>query len=280
MFFYIAIIAIAVYLLLAATLYFMQHRLVFYPTKEIFATPLNFGIPFEDIFLTTSDGVKINAWFIPADNAEYTILFCHGNGGCLAHRVETIELYHTLGVNFFIFDYRGYGLSSGKPSENGLYLDAEAAWRYLANEKRISPDKIVLIGRSLGGAAAARLAAKEQPGRLICESSFVSIQETGSDMYPYFPVKGRSRYSFPTGDFLKQVKCPVLIIHSSDDKVVKFSHGLKLFNLANEPRTFMELTGAHDECYFDCRDQYAAVVKRFICAPTDIDAAQTAEISI
>jgi fermentation-respiration switch protein FrsA (DUF1100 family) len=269
MLFYIVIITAATYLLLAGTLYFMQHRMVFYPTKEIFATPLNFEIPFEDIYLETADGVKINSWFIPADNAEYTVLFCHGNGGCLAHRVETIDLYHNLGVNFFILDYRGYGLSSGKPSENGLYLDTEAAWQFLVNAKRIPPDRIVLIGRSLGGAAAARLAAKKQPHRLICESSFVSIPATGSDRYPYFPVKLLCRYSFPTGDFLKQVKCPVLIIQSRDDQVVRFSHGRRLFALANEPKTFLELTGAHDECYFDCRDQYTAAVKRFICAPAE-----------
>jgi hypothetical protein len=269
MLFYIAIIAAIIYLLPAGMLYFMQRRLVFCPTKEIFATPLNFEIPFEDIYLETSDGVKINAWFIPADNAEYTALFCHGNGGCLAHRVETIELYHKLGINFFVFDYRGYGLSNGKPTENGLYLDTEAAWQFLVGEKQIPPDKIALIGRSLGGAVAARLAAKKQPRRLICESSFVSIPEAGRDLYPCFPARLLSRYSFPTGDFLKQVKCPALIIQSRDDKVVKFSHGQKLFALANEPKTFLELTGAHDDCYFDCRDQYAAAVKRFICAPME-----------
>lgn len=265
---YIAIIAVAVYLLLAGMLYFMQHRLVFYPTREIFATPLNFGIPFEDIYFEAADGVKINAWFIPADNAEYTALFCHGNGGCLAHRTETIDLYHKLGVNFFAFDYRGYGLSSGMPSENGLYLDSEAAWQFLVNEKRIAPDRIIVIGRSLGGAVASRLAAQKQPHRLICESSFVSITKTGSDMYPYFPVRWLSRYSFPNGNFLQQVKCPAMIIQSRDDKVVKFSHGQKLFAIANEPKTFLELTGAHDECYFDCREQYTAAVKRFICATT------------
>lgn len=267
MFFYIVIIALALYLLPAVMLYFMQHRIVFYPTGEIFATPLNFGIPFEDVYLETADGVKLNAWFIPADNAEYTVLFCHGNGGCLAHRVETIELYHKLGINFFIFDYRGYGLSGGRPSENGLYLDSEAAWQFMVNEKHIPPDKIVLIGRSLGGAVASRLAARQHPRRLICESAFVSIQETGRDRYPCFPVKLLSRFNFPTGEFLKKVECPVMIIHSRDDQVVKFSHGQKLSAIDGAPKTFLELTGAHDECYFDCREQYAAAVKRFICAP-------------
>ncbi len=269
MLFYIVIIVIALYLLPAVLLYFMQHRIVFYPTREIFATPLNCGIPFEDVYPETADGVKINAWFVPADNAEYTVLFCHGNGGCLAHRVETIELYHKLSFNFFVFDYRGYGLSGGKPSENGLYLDSEAAWNFLVNEKHIPPDKIVLIGRSLGGAVASRLAAKKQPRRLICESAFLSIQETGRDRYPFFPVKLLSRFTFPTGNFLKQVKCPAMIIHSRDDQVVKFSHGQRLFTIAGGPKTFLELTGAHDECYFDCSDQYTAAVKRFICAPAE-----------
>lgn len=266
---YIVIITAGIYLLLLTMLYFMQHRLLFYPTREIFATPLNFEIHFEDIYLKTADGVKINAWFIPAANAEYTVLFCHGNGGCLAHRVETIELYHKIGVNFLIFDYRGYGLSNGTPSEDGLYQDAEAAWQFLVNTKRIAPDKIVLTGRSLGGAVAAWLATTKKIRRLICESSFVSIAETGRERYPLFPVRLLVRYSFPTGKFLKQIKCPVLIIHSRDDNVIKFSHGQKLFSLANQPKAFLELNGSHDDCYFDCRAQYTATIKRFIFGPIE-----------
>ena len=269
MFLYILITLSGIYLLLLIGLFCMQRRLVFYPTRDIFATPHNFGIPFEDVYFETSDGVKINAWFVPADNAEFTVLFCHGNGGCLAHRVETVELYNKLGVNFFIFDYRGYGLSESVASEHGIYLDAESAWRFLVEEKGIPPEKIVLIGRSLGGAPASKLAAEKHPRRLICESSFISIPETGSDSYPYLPVRQLARYKFPTGDYLKQVKCPALIIHSRKDEVVRFRHGQKLFELASPPKTFLELTGTHDECYFDCRDKYTAAVSRFIFGPAE-----------
>ena len=264
MFLYIVITISCVYLLLVIALFCMQRRLVFYPKKEIFATPQDCGIYFDDIYYETSDGVKINAWFVPADNAEFTVLFCHGNGGCLAHRIETVKLYNELGINFFIFDYRGYGLSGGRISEKGIYLDTEAAWRFLVEEKQIPPEKIVLIGRSLGGAPASRLAAEKHPNRLICESSFISIPETGRDLYPYLPVRQLSRYKFPSGEYLKQVKCPVMIVQSRDDDVVKFRHGQKLFELASQPKTFLELTGTHDDCYFDCRNQYAAAISSFI----------------
>jgi alpha-beta hydrolase superfamily lysophospholipase len=260
----IIIIIAGAYILLGFILYFMQSKFLFHPRHEIFATPRSLGMDFEEIWLKTGDNVKLHAWFIPAKDAEYTILFCHGNGGSLAHRVETIELYNRMGFNFFIFDYRGYGLSSGKITEHGLFNDADAAWQYLIREKHIPPGKIIIIGRSLGGAVAARLAAENQPAKLICESTFLSIPEMGKDLYPYFPVQWLSRYKFATNLYVKQVKCPVMIIHSKDDEVVKYRHAEKLYNLAGEPKRFLELTGGHDECYFDNRDKYSSAVKSFI----------------
>jgi alpha-beta hydrolase superfamily lysophospholipase len=260
----IIIILAGTYLLLGAILYFLQSKFVFNPRHHLFATPNNFGINFEEVWLQTEDDVKIHAWFIPAAGAKYTVLFCHGNGGCLSHRVETIELYHKLGYNFLIFDYRGYGLSQGKISERGLFADAEAAWQYLTKTKNIKPENIVIIGRSLGAAVATRLAGEKHPAKLICESAFLSIPEMAKELYPYYPAALLSRYSFSTKTYLKNIRCPVLFVHSRDDEVVKFRHGEQLFTLAGEPKQFLELSGGHDECYFDNRQKYTAAIKKFI----------------
>jgi alpha-beta hydrolase superfamily lysophospholipase len=222
------------------------------------------NIPFEDVYLETENGVKLHGWFVPANNAKYTILFCHGNGGCLAHRVETIELFHNLGVNVFIFDYRGYGKSRGHITEKGLFNDADSAWNYLTNVKKLKREDIIVVGRSLGGALAAYLAEKYTPAGLILESAFISIPEAGHDFYPWLPVRTLCKYKFPTAEFLKKAKCPVLVIASPDDEIVKFRHGKQLAATAPALKEFVELSGTHDECYFECREKYTAALRNFM----------------
>jgi fermentation-respiration switch protein FrsA (DUF1100 family) len=222
------------------------------------------NIPFEDVYLETENGVKLHGWFVPANNAKYTILFCHGNGGCLAHRVETIELFHSLGVNVFIFDYRGYGKSRGHITEKGLFHDADSAWNYLTDVKKLKREDIIVAGRSLGGALAAYLAEKNNPAGLILESAFISIPEAGHDFYPWLPVRTLCKYQFPTAEFLKKVKCPTLVIASPDDEIVKFRHGKKLAATAPALKEFVELSGTHDECYFECREKYTAALRNFM----------------
>ncbi|MFA7231521.1 MAG: alpha/beta hydrolase [Victivallaceae bacterium] len=255
-----------IYLLLAALLYIFQKHFVFQPGKTIFATPKDVGIDFEDIWLKTSDDIALNCWLVPAANAEYTVLFCHGNGGSLAHRIGTIELFHQLGVNFFVFDYRGYGKSGGHVSEKGLYKDSETAWNYLTETRKIPAEKIIVVGRSLGGAMAARLAAQKNPGGLILESAFLSIPEMGRDIYPFFPVAFLAKYKFPTVDFLKKTQCPALVVATANDEIVKFRHGKALFDAAPTQKTFLELSSSHDECYFICWEKYTVALKTFFAS--------------
>jgi len=251
-------------LLFVIALYIIQEKMIFFPYQEIVGTPNDLDMEFEDINFTAKDGTSLNGWFIPADKAEYTVLFCHGNGGNISHRLDTISLFNKLPVNFFIFDYRTYGKSGGKISEKGLYEDVAAAWDYLTETKKIAPKKIIIVGRSLGGSIAAQAAAEHAPGGLILESAFTSLHEIAQEKMPIIPVSLMLKYKLPTIENLAKVKCPILIIASPDDSIVPFKYSKKLYEKAPEPKTFVELSGDHDDCYFLCRTKYVAALTKFL----------------
>lgn len=261
---FITILIIAIsYLILVAFLSLSQKNMIFQPVSKIIGTPADLGLVFEDLNFTSQDGTSLNSWFVPAENAQYTVLFCHGNGGNISHRLDTISLFNKLPVNFFIFDYRTYGRSGGSMSERGLHEDAAAAWNYLTVTRKVAPEKIIVVGRSLGGAVAAQLAAEHSPGGLILESAFTSLPEIAQEKMPFLPASWLLNYKLSTIDNLAKVKCPVLIIATPDDNIIPFAHGKKLFARAPEPKTFVELTGDHDDCYFLCRTKYVAALTKF-----------------
>lgn len=235
------------YLGLAALLFLGQERLIYFPTRTWLATPAQAGLPYEEIWLESADKVKLSGWFVPAESARGVILFFHGNGGNISHRLDSLELFHRLGWSTFIIDYRGYGQSEGQPGEQGTYLDAEAAWRFLVEEKQVTPAQIILFGESLGGAVASRLAQTHSPQALILLSTFTSIPDMGAQTYPFLPVRLLARVHYNTLARLPEITCPVLIIHSPDDEVVPYSHGQKLFEAANAPKEFLKLRGGHNE---------------------------------
>jgi len=256
--------AIVFYFLLILLLYFFQRKMIFIPYQDIVATPSELGLKFEDVYFKTQDGTSLNGWFIPAEKAEYTVLFCHGNGGNISHRLDTISLYNKIPLNFFIFDYRSYGKSSGSVSEKGLYEDVAAAWKYLTGTRKISPEKIIIVGRSLGGSIAAYAAAEFAPGGLILESTFTSMTKIAQQRLPFVPVSWLLHYKLPTGENLVKVKCPVMITGSPDDTIVPFKYSKKLFAEAPKPKTFLQLTGDHDDCYFLCRGKYVEALTKFL----------------
>ena len=176
------------YILFAGSLYIFQSRYIYFPERSLSADPGSIGLNFESISFETGDGVKLSGWYIPGENARGVILFCHGNAGNISHRLESIRIFHRLGLGVFIFDYRGYGQSQGKPSEQGTYQDAEAAWRYLVEELKVDPAEIIVFGRSLGGAIASGLAQSQRPAALILESAFTSLPDIAATLYPYLPV--------------------------------------------------------------------------------------------
>lgn len=257
----------AVYLGLALYLYAFQARYVYFPelpSRQVDATPADIGLAFDAVTLATADGEALAGWFIPAAAARGTLLYLHGNGGNIGHRLDPIAVFHRLGLNIFIIDYRGYGASSGKPSEEGTYRDALAAWAYLTQEKRLAPERIVLFGESLGGSIAARLAARHPPAGLVIYASFTSVPDMAQALYPMFPASWLARYRYDTRAALNSVNCPVLILHSREDEIIPFSHGQALLEAAHEPKRLVELRGGHNDALLVSRETYALEVGAFL----------------
>lgn len=262
MYFVVAIVAI--YALLVAAVFAFQEKLVFFPTRNLAADPLAIGLAFEDVHVGTEDGVTLHGWFVPAENARGTVLFFHGNAGNISHRLETIALINRLGMSLLIFDYRGYGLSTGKPSVAGTRKDAQAMWRYMISERGIEPSHIVLWGRSLGGAVAAGLAVDVKPAALILESTFTSVVDMGRRHYPFLPVGLIAKGKYPTIKHVPELKAPLLVVHSPDDEVVPFAMGRRLYTAATEPKNFLEISGSHNSGFLQSGEQYVDGVNRFI----------------
>jgi alpha-beta hydrolase superfamily lysophospholipase len=232
--------------------------------REILATPKAIGLLFEEIPLVTSDNTKLNSWFVPAAEEKAVVLLCHGNAGNISHRLDLVRILHLLQYSVFLFDYRGYGKSEGKPGEEGTYKDGEAAWAYLVGHKKRDPKKIVLMGRSLGGAVAANLAGQYKPGALILESTFTSVPDLGAEHYWFVPVRAIARFHYNTKKYLAKVTVPVLVMHSRSDEMIPYNHGQALFEAAGELKEFCELTGTHNEGFLATGQAYPETIKNFI----------------
>jgi hypothetical protein len=258
------------YLALAALMYLFQSHLVYFPnvpSRALEATPESAGLAYESVEFAADDGVRLHGWFLPGPkDARATLLFLHGNAGNISHRLDSLKIFHDLGLAVFIFDYRGFGNSSGTPSEQGTYLDAEAAWRLLTDGRGIAPEEIVIFGRSLGAAVAARLATRHTPRTLILESGFTSAPDLAAEFYWMFPVRWLSRFRYSAADDLKQVRAPVLIVHSVDDEIVPVRHGRLLFEAANAPKRMLEIRGDHNQGFLIGRRAYIDGIDAFLKA--------------
>jgi len=252
------------YLGAAAVLYFLQSHFVYFPSGSITAAPDSLGMDYEEVTFHAADGTKLSAWYVPTANAEMVILFCHGNAGNISGRLEAVRVCRSWGASVLIFDYRGYGRSEGSPSEEGTYADARAAWNYLVGERKVPADRIVILGRSLGGAVAARLAKEHTPRALILESTFTSFRDIAADVAPIFPTRWLSRFDYDTESIIGGIGCPVLIVHSRQDRLIPFSHGERLFQAAGEPKQFLRITGRHNDGFFTSGRAYTDGVKTFL----------------
>lgn len=252
---------------LAGLLYVTQERMVFYPEiggRNLAANPGTLGLPFEELRLDTSDGERLHGWYVPAPAARGAVLFCHGNAGNISHRLDYLLMFHRMGYSALIFDYRGYGLSTGKPTEQGTYLDAEAAWRHLTESRGVAPRRIVVAGESLGGAVAAWLAARRTPGALVVASTFTSVPDMGAAIYPYLPVRLLARVSYDARDSVARVRAPVFVAHSPDDEIVPFAQGRALYEAAPDPKRFLELAGGHNDGFIFMRQAWADALAQFL----------------
>jgi fermentation-respiration switch protein FrsA (DUF1100 family) len=243
---------------------FLLPFLVFRPTAEIVRTPESLGMPFEDVTMTTSDGVRIDGWFVPAENARGTMLFFHGNAGNISGRLDSIEIFRDMGLSVLIIDYRGYGKSEGRPSVRGVTLDALAAWKWLTEERGTPADEIVVFGRSLGGAVAIELTRSVKPRALILESTFSSL-----------PDMIRIQFLAPfarllIGDVWNSAKTassltvPTLLIHSPDDAVVPYRLGMRLYDAIASEKTFVQIHGDHNGGFMESIGIYRPALEEWL----------------
>ncbi len=268
----LAVIVVIAYTALALLVFLIQSRLIYFPEtgRSIIAAPDYVGLAYEPVKLSTADGETLHGWFVPATAttaaANGTVLFFHGNAGNISHRMEYLLMFHRMGYDTLIFDYRGYGQSSGSPTEAGTYLDAQAAWRYLLVTKAISPSRIVLFGESLGGAVAAWLATQETPAVLVLASVFTSVPKIAAKIYPFLPVRLLVRFDYNTLGYLQSVTCPVFVAHSPQDEIVPVEQGRALYQAAAAPKQFLELQGGHNDGFIFMREEWVQALGDFIRA--------------
>ncbi len=251
---------------------FIEKRFIFIPDKDLYITPGDWGLEYDDITFHTEDGLKLNGWFIPgkmksmtADNL-FTLLWFHGNAGNISHRLENIKmLYDRVHINIFIFDYRQYGKSEGKISEQGTYIDGGAALKYLQTRKDINHERIIIFGRSIGSAVAVDLAVKGKCCALILETPFTSMKDLAKYLYPFLPIGYILQTKYDSISKISDIKVPTLIMHGDKDELVPIEQGRKLYETANEPKEFYTSPGAtHNDTYVVGGEEYFDVIRRFV----------------
>jgi fermentation-respiration switch protein FrsA (DUF1100 family) len=257
-----------VLVLMALWLRWREPNMIYYPTRQIDRTPDQLGWKFEDVYLTTSDGVRINGWFIPAPvplpSSPFTLLFLHGNAGNISHRLEKLAIFRELGADVFILDYRGYGRSDGVPNEAGTYRDAQAAYEYLTGTLNREPRTLLIYGESLGSAVAVDLAAKKVCGGVVIEEPFTSIADVGQKMFPFLPIRLLVRNKYDTLSKIARINGPLLIFHSRDDEYFPISHAERLIAAAREPKHLVELRGGHNDAFVTSAGTYRNELKKFL----------------
>jgi uncharacterized protein len=211
-------------------------------------------LPFSNVSFDTEDGVRLNAWAIPApteaDMAPW-ILLAHGQTGNVATTVRPKYYAHLrqLGLNILAFDWRGFGASAGTPSEEGLYRDASAAYAYLRNSLGVPAERIIIYGHSLGTAPAIELATRVKAAALIIEGAPYSIRARAQEVYPLVPIRLIAKSEFNSLQRIGSVKIPTLVMHATEDGTIPIAHGRRLFEAANEPKRFVELRGGHGDAF-------------------------------
>jgi fermentation-respiration switch protein FrsA (DUF1100 family) len=253
-------------LLLNGWMYMQQPAMIFFPFSEMKETPTGWGLEYEEVSLHTDDDVRLHGWYIPRSGATSTLLFFHGNAGNISHRGDTVKIFHRLGLNVLIIDYRGYGRSEGRPGEKGLYEDARAAWRYLTDDRGVAGHDIILFGRSLGGVVATRLASEVQPAGLIVESAFSSARDMANSIFPLLSRLMLVRFDFNAQAYIDKVRCPVLVAHSPEDEIIPFQQGQRIYHAAHEPKQFLIMRGDHNGGFLRSQPGYERQLQEYVAS--------------
>ena len=247
----------------------LDRMMIYFPQRVIEATPDSVGLAYEEVYLTASDGTRIHGWHITG-RSNVTLLWFHGNAGNISHRLDNIlMLNRRLGVGVFIVDYRGYGLSEGRPSEKGIYMDAEAAFDYLVSDLGLDAEReIVLFGRSLGVGVAVEMGTRHRVRGVIIESGFTSIREMAESSGSPLPISlvllvFEARYDSISK--IGRVESPVMILHGDRDDTVPYWMAEKLYAAASEPKTLYPIRGAnHNDTVYVGGEAYLRALGEFI----------------
>ena len=247
----------------AAFVRYLESNSIFHPTRDVLVDPSSIGLTFEDVYFKTKDGLKLNGWFLKNASAPSTLIYFHGNAGNISHRLEKIEMFHALGLNVFIIDYRGYGKSEGRPSEKGLYHDTLAAYDYLISRRDVDPEKLISYGDSLGGVFAIYLASQRKVKCLIADSSFSSSADVAKAIFPFVPAFLLAT-KMDSAARVKNLAIPKLFIHSINDEIIPYALGEKLFEAACPPKENLKITGGHNTNHIDSQESFIGGIKTFL----------------
>ena len=255
---------IAIYVTICAFMFFSQKNLIHIPYAQFIDDPSNYGMHYEEVYLDADDGARLHAWYLPHPEAQYTFWIFSGNAGNKSYMLDSIEMIYKLGYSVFIFDYRGFGPSTGHSSEQAMYRDTELGWAYLTKTRAISPDRIILHGRSLGTAMASWLAANRHPAALIMESGFTSMADMAKRYYRWLPIDLLLRWQYNNLERIASIQSPILFIHSPDDELTPYTHSQQLFDAAPDNKRFLNIFGDHLEGFKESRETYTSGIEDFM----------------
>jgi fermentation-respiration switch protein FrsA (DUF1100 family) len=260
----------ALYLLVVTCFVILERRLVFRPriTAQSVVAPANTPvIPHADVTLSTTDGVTLQGWVIPAAESPAVapwLLFLHGNAGRVEEHLPRYQQWHKLGFNVLAVDYRGYGRSQGVPSERGLYLDAHACYNHLTETRKVAPQRIVVYGFSMGAAVALELCTRQRVAAVIVEGAFTSVPDVGQERYPFLPIRWLARNRFDALSRVRRLSVPLMVIHSLDDTEIRPHHGRAIFAAASQPKVLLEVKGQHDDACVEDGERICEGVGKFL----------------
>jgi len=244
----------------------LEQRYVYFPDRQLIATPAAVGLSYEEVRFEAADGTALHGWFLPGAAGRPAVLFCHGNAGNISHRLESLGLLHGLGLSVFIFDYRGYGRSAGEPSEEGTYADARGALDWL-RQRGWTPAQLVYFGESLGAAVALQLATEHPPAGLVLEAPFTSIAAMGRHHYPllHFLLGWLLDARYDNLAKIGRIVSPLLIIQGEADTIVPPAMARRLYDAAKTPKRLQLIPGGdHNDLLFSGRELYPEAWREFL----------------
>ena len=253
---------LSLYLIIGIGVYIFQERLIFLPEQLPRDFRYEFDVPFEEHFVSMEDGAEINALHFKVPNSKGLILYFHGNAGSLERWGHVVMPFVDLGYDVLIMDYRGYGKSTGTRSNQKLLKDAEVLYQFAL--EKTSEDRLILFGRSIGSSFASNLAGKKQPKMLILETPFYRLRDVARKVLPIYPTRFLLKYDFDNAESLMTAKCPIHIFHGTEDEVVPYESGQKLYQSLDPDLTkfYTIEEGRHNN--LSNFDDYWSIIKQLL----------------